>query len=114
MWLSLNSVLLQGRVHWPDFARLAAQIGFPGTDIMLRPAMQAGVSATNELLAGLKIRPAVIDFPVEFRKDDATFKASLSPARRGRPVRRRDPLPAHDHVHHAVERYANRRTAPNL
>jgi sugar phosphate isomerase/epimerase len=69
---------LQGRVHWPDFARLAAQTGFPGTDIMLRPAMEAGVSATNDLLAGLKIRPAVIEFPVEFRKDDATFKASLA------------------------------------
>lgn len=78
MFLSLNSVLLQGRVHWPDFARLAAQIGFPGTDIMLRSAMEAGVSATNDLLAGLKIRPAVIDFPVEFRKDDASFNASLT------------------------------------
>lgn len=78
MFLSLNSVLLQGRVHWPDFARLAAKTGFPGTDVMLRPAMQAGVSATNELLAGLKIRPAVIDFPVEFQKDDATFDTSLA------------------------------------
>lgn len=78
MFLSLNSVLLQGRVHWPDFARLAAKTGFPGTDIMLGPAMQAGAGATNELLTGLKIRPAVIDFPVEFRKDDATFKASLA------------------------------------
>ena len=45
---------------------------------MLRPAMQAGVSATNDLLSSLKIRPAVIDFPVEFRKDDATFQASLA------------------------------------
>ena len=78
MFLSLNSVLLQGRVPWPDFARLAAQVGFPGTDIMLRPAMQAGVRATNDLIAGLKIRPAVIDFPVEFRKDDATFNSSLA------------------------------------
>ncbi len=78
MFLSLNSVLLQGRVQWPDFARLAAKTGFPGTDIMLSPAMQAGASATNDLLAGLKIRPAVIDFPVEFRKDEATFKASLA------------------------------------
>ncbi len=78
MFLSLNSVLLQGRVHWPEFARLAAQTGFPRTDIMLRPAMEAGASATNDLLAGLKIRPAVIEFPVEFRKDDATFKASLT------------------------------------
>ena len=78
MFLSLNSVLLQGRVQWPDFARLAAQIGFPGTDIMLRPAIEAGVRATNDLLAGLKIRPAVIDFPVEFRKDDATFNSTLT------------------------------------
>src|SRR3954470_24384508 len=78
MFLSLNSVLLQGRVQWPDFARLAAQIGFPGSDIMLGPAMQAGVSATNNLLAGLKIKRAVIDFPVEFRKDNASFKDSLA------------------------------------
>jgi sugar phosphate isomerase/epimerase len=78
MFLSLNSVLLQARVPWPDFARMAAKIGFPGTDIMLRPAMEAGVNATNDLLSSLKIRPAVIDFPVEFRKDDATFKASLT------------------------------------
>ena len=49
MWVSLNSVLLQGRVHWPDFARLAAQIGFPGTDIMLRPAMQAGGAAMTTM-----------------------------------------------------------------
>jgi sugar phosphate isomerase/epimerase len=45
---------------------------------MLRPAMEAGVNATNHLLSSLKIKPAVIDFPVEFRKDDATFKASLT------------------------------------
>jgi sugar phosphate isomerase/epimerase len=78
MFLSLNSVLLQGRVPWPDFARLAAQTGFPATDVMLRPAMQAGVNATNDLLAGLKIKPAIIEFPVEFRKDDATFQTSLA------------------------------------
>src|SRR5438045_9614395 len=59
MFLSLNSVLLQGRVPWPDFARLAAKIGFPGTDIMLRPAMEAGVSTTNHLLAGLDRKSVV-------------------------------------------------------
>lgn len=78
MFLSLNSVLLQGRVHWPDFPHLAAQVGFPGCDVMLKPAMAAGVSATEDLFAELKIKPAVIDFPVEFRKDDDTFKASLA------------------------------------
>lgn len=77
MFLSLNSVLIQGRVPWPDFARLAAKVGFPGTDVMLDPAMQAGVSATRDLLAQLKVKPAVFEFPVEFRKDDATFESGL-------------------------------------
>jgi sugar phosphate isomerase/epimerase len=78
MFLSLNSVLLSGRVHWPEFPRLAEQVGFPGTDVMLKPAMQAGAKATKDLLAGLKVKPAVIDFPVEFRKDEDTYKASLA------------------------------------
>ena len=77
MFLSLNSVLISGRVKWPAFARLAAQVGFPGTDVMLAAAMEAGANATNELLAQLKVRPAVIDFPVEFRKDDAAFQQGL-------------------------------------
>ncbi len=78
MFLSLNSVLLNGRVPWPDFARLAAQVGFPGTDVMLGAAMEGGATTTNDLLAQLKVKPAIIDFPVEFRKDDALFQASLA------------------------------------
>ncbi len=77
MFLALNSVLVSGRVPWPEFPRLAAKTGFPGTDIMLEPAMKAGVSATNDLLRQLKLRPAAIDFPVEFRKDDAAFQTGL-------------------------------------
>ena len=77
MFLALNSVLVSGRVRWPEFARLAAKSGYPGTDVMLKPAMQEGAGVTNNLLAGLLIRPAAIDFPVEFRKDDATFRAGL-------------------------------------
>lgn len=78
MYLSLNSVLISNRVPWPDFARLAARVGFPGTDVMLGSAIKAGATATNDLLAQLHIRPAVLDFPVEFRKDDATFQAGLA------------------------------------
>jgi sugar phosphate isomerase/epimerase len=78
MFLSLNSVLVDNRVRWPEFPRLAAQVGFPGTDVMLKPAMLAGVDATNDLLAQLKLLPAAIDFPVEFRKDQATFEAGLA------------------------------------
>lgn len=77
MYLALNSVLIGGRVPWPDFAQLAARVGFPGTDVMLKAAMEAGAPASNKLLADLKLKPAVIDFPVEFRKDDATFRAGL-------------------------------------
>jgi sugar phosphate isomerase/epimerase len=78
MFLALNSVLLNGRVKWPEFARLAARTGFPGTDVMLAAAMADGVDATNSLLDGLHVKPAVIDFPVEFRKDDEAFERSLA------------------------------------
>lgn len=78
MYLSLNSVLIDNRVGWPDFARLAAKTGFPGTDVMLDSAMKAGASATNDLLSQLKLRPAVLNFPVTFQKDDAAFEESLA------------------------------------
>ncbi len=78
MFLALNSVLLSNRVAWPEFPHIAAQAGFPGTDIMLKPAMQAGADATNQLLNQLNLLPAAIDFPVEFRKDEATFQAGLT------------------------------------
>jgi sugar phosphate isomerase/epimerase len=78
MYLSLNSVLVNNRVPWPEFPKLAAEVGYPGTDVMLRPAMAAGAAATNELLSRLKLKPAAIDFPVEFRKDQATFEAGLA------------------------------------
>lgn len=78
MFLSLNSVLVDNRVPWPEFARLAAKVGFPGTDVMLGGAMQEGAAATNDLLGQLHLKPAVIDFPVNFRKDDATFDSGLA------------------------------------
>jgi len=77
MYLALNGVLLSNRVPWPEFARLAARVGYPGTDVSLDAAMQAGAAATRSLLEELKIRPAVLGFPVEFRKDDATFERGL-------------------------------------
>jgi sugar phosphate isomerase/epimerase len=77
MFLSLNSVLLSGRVGWPEFAHVAARAGYPGVDIM-GSAVQAGPGATKALLKELHLRPAVLDFPVDFRKDDATFEASLA------------------------------------
>lgn len=77
MFLALNSVLVSNRVPWPEFAHLAAKVGFPGTDVMLEPAMKAGVNATRDLLAALNLRPAVVDFPTEFRKDEDTFQKGM-------------------------------------
>ena len=78
MFLSLNSVLLSGRIGWPEFPELAAQVGYPGCDVMLDPAMKTAADATRQLFERLHVRPAIVDFPGEFRKDDATFRASLA------------------------------------
>ena len=77
MYLSLNSTLVSGRVPWPDFARLAARVGFKGVDVPLGAAMKQGYESNRKLLQELNIRPAVTDFPLEFRKDDAAFRATL-------------------------------------
>jgi sugar phosphate isomerase/epimerase len=77
VYLSLNPTIVSGRVGWPEFARLAAKVGFPGVDVDLAACMKAGLPATQALLEELKIKPAVINFPTEFRKDDATFAKDL-------------------------------------
>ena len=77
MYLSLNAVPIGGKQTWPEFARLASRTGFLGVDVMLDAAMADGVAKTRALLADLKLKPAFISLPVEFRKDDETFKASL-------------------------------------
>jgi sugar phosphate isomerase/epimerase len=77
MYLSLNSTLVANRVPWPDFARLAAKVGFGGVDVSTSGAMKEGLASTRSLLQELKLIPAVAGFPVEFRKDDVTFRRDL-------------------------------------
>ena len=77
MYLSLNAVPIGGKPTWPDFARLASRTGFIGVDVMLDAAMAEGVAKTRAMLAELKLKPAFVNLPVEFRKDDDAFKASL-------------------------------------
>ena len=78
MYIALNGTLTAGRVPWPEFARLAAETAYPGVDVNIGKAMEAGVEATRALLAELKLKPAVVGLPVEFRKDDATFREGLT------------------------------------
>jgi len=77
MFLSLNAVPIGGKPTWPEFAQLASRTGFLGVDVMLDAAMADGVQKTKAMLADLKLKPAFISLPVEFRKDDDTFKAGL-------------------------------------
>jgi sugar phosphate isomerase/epimerase len=77
MYLSLNSTMVAGRVPWPEFARLAARTGFAGVDVSTSGAMKDGLGQTRLLFEQTKLKPAVAGFPVEFRKDDATFKRDL-------------------------------------
>ena len=78
MYLSLNGVPIGGNLTWPEFARLASKTGYLGVDVRLENAMKDGVEATRRMLADLKLQPAFVNLPVEFRKDDATFRAGLA------------------------------------
>jgi sugar phosphate isomerase/epimerase len=86
MYVALNGTLTAGgKLSWPEFARLAAKTGYLGVDVNLGSATQDGVEKTQALLAELRLKPAVVGLPVEFRKDDAAFRESfklLAPAAR--------------------------------
>jgi len=77
MYLSLNSVPIGGKLNWRQFAELAASAGFKGVDVMLEAAMSDGVKRTQAMLTNLHLRPAFVSLPVEFRKDDAAFRAGM-------------------------------------
>lgn len=77
MYVSLNSVTIQGRAAWPAFAHLAHRVGYRGADVGLGKAMNEGADSTRALFKELKLHPAATDFPVEFRKDDAAFQDGL-------------------------------------
>ncbi len=78
MFISLQSTLVAGRAKWPAFAELAHRVGYPGTDVNLREALPFGVDGTRALLDKLQLKPAVVELPVEFRKDDDAFRADLA------------------------------------
>ncbi|MEZ5353856.1 MAG: sugar phosphate isomerase/epimerase family protein [Bryobacteraceae bacterium] len=77
MYVSLNGTLVAGRVPWPEFAQLAAAEKFPGVDVAIAPAMEQGLSPTRKLLTDLHLKPAVTGLPVEFRRDEETFRKGL-------------------------------------
>lgn len=78
MYLSLNRTITGGRAGWPELAKLAAQGGFPAVDVDTVKAQAEGMDGTKALLTDLKIRAGVLEFPVDFRKDEEAFRKSLA------------------------------------
>jgi sugar phosphate isomerase/epimerase len=71
MFVSLNSSLTR-QMDWPDFARLAARVGYAGLDVNLNSARFAGVEATRKMLAELKVKPGICSLPVRYTNIDAS------------------------------------------
>jgi sugar phosphate isomerase/epimerase len=77
MFLALSSALTGNKVQWPEFARLAARVGYGGTDLMLGPAMKEGTDATRSLLSELKIRTSFCSLPVNVTGTDEVFQKGM-------------------------------------
>ncbi len=78
MYAAYNPQLTGGRVQWPESAALAARAGFSGCDVGLVNAIKAGLEPTRRELAQNHLKPAAVDLPVDFRKDDDTFRQGLA------------------------------------
>jgi sugar phosphate isomerase/epimerase len=78
MFISLNSSLTNQKAPWPEFARVAARVGYGGTDVMLDAAMKEGADATNALLKELKIKPGVLNLPVRFGGEASEFDQGMA------------------------------------
>jgi sugar phosphate isomerase/epimerase len=76
MFVSLNSSLTR-TLPWPDFARLAARLGYGGVDVNLNGARAQGLEATRALFGELKITPAVASLPVRFTGDETAYQEDL-------------------------------------
>lgn len=78
MLLSLCRVTA-GRTHdWPGFVELAGHAGFDAVDVDLDPALNAGATATLDLLASHALQPGGCGLPVEFRCDESAFRDTLA------------------------------------
>lgn len=78
MLISLSRVTAGRGLSWADFVALAGQAGYDAIDVELDPVRQAGITATRELLARNRLKPACCGVPTEFRKDESTFKAGMA------------------------------------
>lgn len=77
MFVSLNGSLTNKKVEWPEFARLAARLGYGGVDVNLDAARNEGLDATRALFTELKITPTIANLPFRFGGDEAAYQEGL-------------------------------------
>jgi sugar phosphate isomerase/epimerase len=78
MFIALNTSLVGGKVQWPEFARLAAKVGYGGTDLNLSAAENEGLESTRTLLAQLKLKISFANLPVNpTRGDEDAFRKGM-------------------------------------
>jgi sugar phosphate isomerase/epimerase len=82
MFVSLNGALTAGKnVGWPEFARLAARVGYGGVDWSLDAARTEGLERTKALFAELKIEPTITNLPMArplpFGGEEPLFREAL-------------------------------------
>jgi len=83
MFVALNSTLTNNQVPWPDFARLAARVGYGGADFTLGVPFREGAAATAELYRTLHLRPSFCNLPVNPAATEDVYQSgmdSLAPA----------------------------------
>ena len=77
MYISLNPTLTANRLAWPEFARVAFELGFLGVDVNLAKAMESGADDTKKLLSTTRLKPAIVGLPVEYKKEEEDFRHDL-------------------------------------
>jgi sugar phosphate isomerase/epimerase len=79
MFISLPPWAVARNVGWPEQARLAARVGYGGIDWAFGPARKAGVDETRALFRELKIRPTIVNLPMQspLDGDEQAFEAQV-------------------------------------
>jgi sugar phosphate isomerase/epimerase len=77
MFIALNTSLVGGKVQWPEFARLAAKVGYGGTDLNLSAAQKEGLDATKALLSELKLKISFASLPINATRGDEDFRKGM-------------------------------------
>jgi len=74
---SLNGATAGGGLALPDYVALAARHGFAGVEFDIRAAQALGFTAAAALFESHSVFPSAFGLPVEWRKDDETFREGL-------------------------------------